>query len=59
MKVTTYSTHYETTSNDLESYAAWYREHEQPDLSDAAFLAAEDFEIPLVDFRDRFGSPMH
>jgi hypothetical protein len=55
--VRTYSTHYETYSGDLETYAAWYREHEQPGMSDADFHAADAFEIELTDFRSRFGEP--
>lgn len=26
-------------------------------MTDAEFLAAEEYEIPLVDFRARFGAP--
>ena len=55
--VRTYSTHYRDLSSELEHYADWYRSHEQPRMSDAEFLAAEEFTIPLVDFRDRFGAP--
>ena len=55
--VRTYSTHYETYSGELETYAAWYRDHEQPDMTDAAFHAADEFVIELDDFRVRFGAP--
>jgi hypothetical protein len=53
----TFSTYYEKHSSELPTYAAWYREHEQPTMSDAEFLAAEEYEIVLDDFRARFGSP--
>ncbi|MBK7949840.1 MAG: metallophosphoesterase [Deltaproteobacteria bacterium] len=55
--VRTYSTHYRRLSSELERYADWYRPHEQPNMSDAEFLAAEEFTVPLVDFRERFGPP--
>ncbi len=55
--VRTYSTHYRALSSELEDYAPSYRPHEQPEMTDAEFLAAEEFTIPLVDFRKRFGPP--
>jgi hypothetical protein len=55
--VRTYSTHYKTGSRSLETYGPWYREHEQPDMTDAEFHDADDFEIELSDFRARFGPP--
>jgi hypothetical protein len=55
--VRTYSTHYEKLSGELDTYAAWYREREQPAMTDAEFLAADEFQIPLVDFPNRFGPP--
>ncbi len=55
--VRTYSTHYRELSSELKHYADWYRPHEQPEMTDAEFLAAEEFTIPLVDFRERFGQP--
>ncbi|MEZ4279831.1 MAG: serine/threonine protein phosphatase [Myxococcota bacterium] len=57
--VRTYSTHYRALSGELEKYADWYRPHEQPNMSDEEFLAAEEFTIPLVDFRERFGPPKY
>lgn len=57
IEVRTYSTHYRELSSEIDQYAAWYREHEQPDMSDEEFLAAEEFTVPLVDFRERFGPP--
>jgi hypothetical protein len=50
----TYSTHYKKFSGELPEYASWYRPHEQPKMTDAEFLAAEDFVITLADFRQRF-----
>ena len=58
MKVRTFSTHYDMHSSELETYSAWYREHEQPDKSDEEFLASEEFDVSLEDFRERFGSPV-
>lgn len=55
IKVRTYSTHYKAFSGDLPNYAAWYRPHEHPKMTDAEFLAADDFTIVLEDFRARFG----
>jgi hypothetical protein len=57
LSVRTYSTSYLVGSRELETYAAWYREHEQPEMTDAEFNAADDFEIELTDFRARFGPP--
>ena len=51
----TYSTYYKKFSSEVPDYAKWYRPHEQPDMTDAEFLAAEDFVIKLSDFRQRFG----
>ena len=58
LRVRTYSTHYKAYSSDLPTYAQWYRQWEQPGMSDAEFLAAEDFTLELSDFRERFGAPM-
>lgn len=54
LKVTTYSTHYRKFSRDLPEYAAWYRGHEQPEMTDAEFHDADDYTIQLDDFRVRF-----
>ena len=51
----TISSHYDTDSRGLETYAEWYRSAEQPDVSDAEFNDLDDYEIPLVDFYERFG----
>ncbi len=53
----TFSTYYGRYSSELPEYATWYRAHEQPEMSDEEFLAAEEFEIVLEDFRGRFGAP--
>lgn len=57
MRVRTYSSHYRRFSGEVPQYADWYREHEQPEMTDVEFLEAEDYEILLVDFRERFGLP--
>ena len=57
ISVRTYSTYYGETSSEHAGYVEKYRDHEQPDMSDEAFLAAEEFEIVLEDFRARFGPP--
>lgn len=55
IRVRTWSSHYRAHSGELASYADWYRRGEQPEQADAEFLAGDDFEIPLEDFRARFG----
>ena len=40
-----------------DTYAEWYREHEQPHMTDLQFLAADEYVISLGDFRARFGPP--
>jgi len=57
LRVRTWSPHYGSYSGDLPDYAAWYREHEQPGMSDEEFLAADDYVLELADFRSRFGAP--
>jgi hypothetical protein len=57
ISVSTYSTYYDQTSGEMTDYVARYRDHEQPDMTDEQFLAAEEFEIVLEDFRARFGVP--
>jgi hypothetical protein len=57
VKVETYSTHYRKQSRDTAEYPAWYRDHEQPRMSDAEFRAADDFSFALSDFTARFGTP--
>ncbi|TNF90969.1 MAG: serine/threonine protein phosphatase [Gammaproteobacteria bacterium] len=53
--IKTFSSHYGQYSSDLPQYAAWYREKEQPGMSDSEFLAA-DFVIRLDGFAKRFVS---
>jgi hypothetical protein len=57
IRVRTYSARYKAFSSDLPNYAAWYRKSEQPQMTDAEFMAADDFVLPLPDFRKRFGAP--
>ena len=52
-----YAPHYGAWADGLETYAAWYKEHEEPELTDAAFVAKDAFELPLRGFRERFGPP--
>src|SRR3546814_15332893 len=53
--VSTYSTHFHSSSERMPTYAALYRPHEQPTMSDPAFLGEENFTLRLEDFRQRFG----
>ena len=56
VRVRTYSTHYNTFSTDLPTYAAWYKRADgQAKLSDDDFLKRDDFTIALDDFTTRFG----
>ncbi|MDX1733128.1 MAG: hypothetical protein R3228_02135 [Halioglobus sp.] len=55
VRVFTYSSHYGAYSGDIEQYADWYRPREQPRMTDAQFREADRFDIPLPDFRRRFG----
>lgn len=57
VKVTTYSSHYEASAKDLDTYAAWYKQAERPKETDAEFVASDEFELTLSDFRERFGDP--
>lgn len=52
--VKTYSTHYKTYSGDLPTYGDWYKQQEQPEMSDQDFYRADDFVIELEDFHRRF-----
>ena len=54
MTVKTYSTHYEKMSRDTDTYAAWYKAGEKPNLSDAAFHDEDDYAVTLTGFRARF-----
>jgi hypothetical protein len=57
LQVRTYSTHFKAYAGDLPEYARWYRSREKPGLSDAEFLAEEEFTLELDDFFRRFGTP--
>lgn len=55
VKVRTWSAHYRQYSTTLPTYAEWYRKYEQPQMSDEEYLATDEFELALPDFRRRFG----
>jgi hypothetical protein len=57
ISVGTWSSHYKTFSDDLYSYADWYKKSEHPLLTDPEFHAMDDFEIELKGFQQRFGPP--
>ena len=57
ISVRTYSSHYEAYSSEIAEYAAWYQNYEQPQMSKEEVLAADEFSLPLPDFRQRFGKP--
>ncbi len=52
--IRTYSSHYDAYSSELATYAKWYKENEQPEMSDAEFAQADEFTIELSDFHSRF-----
>lgn len=54
IEVKTLSSHYDTDSRGLGTYAEWYRSAEQPSVTDAQFNDLDDYDIPLVDFYARF-----
>ena len=56
VQIRTYSTHYRAYSSELATYAKWYKAQEQPGMSDAEFLRADEFALDLADFRGRFGA---
>lgn len=55
IQVRTYSSHYQALSGELDNYVDWYKSHEQPVMTAAEFLAADEFVLELDDFRQRFG----
>ena len=57
IEVRTYSPHYGAYASDLPTYAEWYRETEQPDMTDEEFVAADEFTVTLNGWRARFGVP--
>lgn len=56
MHARTYSTVYKAYSVDIPKYAEWYKPDDHPEKSDEDYLALDDFEIVLDDFRTRFGN---
>lgn len=54
LEVKTYSSHYKANATDVADYAAWYKKHEQPGMSDTEFVEADNFSVELLDFRERF-----
>ncbi len=54
--VKTFSSYYRKFSSAVGDYANWYRDHEQPDMTDAEFYAADDFVISLDGFTERFSA---
>lgn len=52
--VETWSSHYRSLSDDMPYYADWYRDLEQPDMSEEEFYAADAFTLDLSGFRKRF-----
>lgn len=56
IQVKTYSSHYDTYSGELSTYADWYKGQEQPELSDGEFYSADDYVIELTDFYARFSN---
>ena len=57
INVRTYSTYYQKFSTEIPEYVSWYRDLEQPNMTDEEFMAADHFTIHLSDFKSRFGSP--
>lgn len=53
--VRTYSTFYKAYSTEIPTYASWYKPSEAPGMTDAQYLAKDDFFITLSDFEVRFG----
>lgn len=56
IRVRTCSTYFKACSDRVPAYAAWYRADEDPGLDDPSFLREDHFDIPLTDFRKRFGN---
>ena len=52
--IRTYSSHYDAYSSELATYAEWYKENEQPEMTDDEFAAADEFTIELSDFHSRY-----
>jgi hypothetical protein len=56
VKVRTYSSLYKKLSSQVREYAAWYRDYEDPGMSDKDFAREDEFTLTLSDFRKRFGT---
>ena len=54
ISIKTFSTFYNKYSSDIDTYASWYKNQEHPEMTDAQFYAADDFEISLAGFKQRF-----
>ncbi|MDG1708311.1 MAG: hypothetical protein P8H03_06080, partial [Emcibacteraceae bacterium] len=55
--IRTYSTYYQKYSIEMPEYVSWYRDLEQPNMTDQEFIDADHFTIELGDFKQRFGEP--
>lgn len=55
IQVRTYSSHYQVLSGELDSYVDWYKGHEQPAMTAAEFLAADEFVLELRAFASDLG----
>ncbi|RYY23124.1 MAG: serine/threonine protein phosphatase [Sphingomonadales bacterium] len=57
VRIRTYSTHYKGFSSDLPQYAEWYKTKDgQKKLTDAEYLARDEFTIALTEFHARFAA---
>lgn len=54
IEVKTYSSHYNSFSDELNTYANWYKESENPSVTDNEFYGLDSFTITLEDFKTRF-----
>lgn len=54
ISVKTYSSYYKKYSAQERNYVKWYRAHEQPEMTDSEFYHADNFQINLPDFHQRF-----
>ena len=57
LAVRTYSTHYKKYADEIDDYSDWYKKNEQPEMSDVAFIEADNFTLQLNDFKRRYGVP--
>lgn len=55
LRLRAYSAHYKAFASDLPHYAQWYG-HEHPEMTPTEFLALDETEILLDDFRERFAT---